>query len=309
LKALDIGIDAAGMTRVTGRGRVRAVFRRVLYLDLPGGLVALATPGVPRGPLHIRVRQLPPSVSTGRAVIVDAETLRLADHIFTLDAPVWSPELPSPASFATARGVAREWLPSTVPALGLGIAPTARLLDGAVSTLRRGDLDTLADLVVGRGPGLTPAGDDLLAGVLLVARGTWDRASAPRLLPRPVATGDIARAFLRSAAEGRCIEPVHDLLTALACADRHAVGSSLALLARFGSSSGTALAYGIRLALLELATSGPCPEPLGQLAWEIAGSDPRRHVGKQWGFRCPAQRAACQAVSERPEERTWRRKG
>jgi hypothetical protein len=67
-----------------------------------------------------------------------------------------------------------------------------------------------------------------------------------------VPTNEIARAFLACASRGRCIEPVHDLLDGLADADRGAVRSAVAELGRFGSSSGAALTYGIRVGLLEL---------------------------------------------------------
>jgi hypothetical protein len=87
--------------------------------------------------------------------------------------------------------------------------------------------------------------------VLLVARASQS-ASTRMLLHCAVQapTNDIARAFLLCAARGRCIQPAHELLTGLAARDESTVRSAVAGLRRFGSSSGAALTYGIRTALL-----------------------------------------------------------
>jgi hypothetical protein len=170
-----------------------------------------------------------------------------------MDVPRWSAPLPTPSALARASEVARRWLPDQGPPLGLGAAEPADLPAGALGALRRNALIDVAAALGGRGPGLTPAGDDVLAGVLLVAFGL--RSDSPRTLlrcARQAPTNDVARAFLTCAARGRCIEPAHDLLAGLATADHSAVTSALARLNRFGSSSGAALAYGIRMALLEL---------------------------------------------------------
>jgi hypothetical protein len=270
VRPVDIGIDAARMLRVLGPGRVRAVFARALYLQVPGGLVVLVTRQAPRGPLHLRVAGLP-AVEPGSPVRVGPGSLRIGDHCYQLDVPTWSPRLPPAASLAQARGTARSWLPDLGPALDVGSAAPARLPADADAALRRGDLSAFAATVGGRGPGLTPAGDDVLAGVLLVARAGGSRwptsRRTRRRCVRRARTNDIASAFLACAAEGRCIEPAHDLLTGLANADSRAVASAVQELGRFGSSSGAALTLGVRAALLEL------PMPAGALG----GRGPDQH--------------------------------
>lgn len=256
MNLLDVGIDASEIMRVWGCGRVRAVFDPAIYLDLPGGLVVLTTSAAPRGPLHVRVRGLP-AVSRGDVVRVDVDGLRISDQLFPLDAPVWAPQLPTQVSLAAARDVAGAWLPPVVPPLGVTGTAGAVLPADVVAALRWGDLASLGQRLGGRGPGLTPAGDDMLAGALLVARVIWGRLPPPSDLLRDVATNDIALAFLRCAAEGRCIEPAHDLLDALARSDAGATIRALATLSRFGSSSGAALAFGVRAALTEFPTLGP----------------------------------------------------
>jgi hypothetical protein len=255
MRPVDIGIDAARILTRPGLGQVRAVFSRALYLQVPGGLVALCSTQAPRGPLHLRTTALP-AVMPGRPVLVAARCLRIGDHTYPLTAPIWSPRLPPASMLRRARQQARDWLPRLGPTLDLGPAADAGLPGDALAALRRGDLPTFAALISGRGVGLTPAGDDILAGALLVARAVGDRSPTGswtlRQCARRAPTNDIARAFLACAARGRCIEPAHALLNGLANADRAAVRSAADELDRFGSSSGAALAYGIGVALLEL---------------------------------------------------------
>ncbi|MFC7594855.1 DUF2877 domain-containing protein [Terrabacter sp. GCM10028922] len=261
MRPVDVGIDATQVLCTLGSGRVRAVFDRAIYLVVPGGLVVLVPTDAPRGPLHVRVETLP-DIGPECLVWVDRHRLRIGDHCILLDAPIWSPQLPPAASLARARGGARCWLPDLGPALDVGTVGRAELGAAAVTALRRGDVGTFAAEVGGRGPGLTPAGDDMMAGVLLVARAMWGAsgmAAWTHVQRKHLArTNDIASAFLTCAAQGRCIEPAHDLLHGLARGDHGAVSAAAERLCHFGSSSGAALAYGLRAALLELP---PAPGP------------------------------------------------
>ena len=256
MRPLDVGADAARVLAVPGRGRVLAVFRLALYLRLPAGLVALTSAAASHGPLHLRVDALP-GVAPGDPVVVGALAMDVGGHRCCLDVPVWSPRLPQPQALGTARAAARRWLPDVRPPLGLapdsGSGEGGGIPPGALAALRRGDLEAFAALVGGRGPGLTPAGDDVLAGVLLVARaGAF--ASAERLVAvaDAVRTNDIARAFLACAARGRCIEPAHHLLAALADGDRARVRAAVVALQGYGGTSGAALVHGVRIGLLAL---------------------------------------------------------
>ena len=85
MRPVDIGVDAARILTRPGSGRVRAVFSRALYLDVPGGLMALCSTRVPRGPLHLRTTALP-AVLTGFPVLVATESLRIGDHAYQLTA-------------------------------------------------------------------------------------------------------------------------------------------------------------------------------------------------------------------------------
>jgi len=105
MRPADVGVDAARMLAVPGQGQVRAAFPKALYLQVPGGLLALTTTEAPPGPLHVRVAALP-TARPGCPVLVDATALRVGGHHYGLDAPVWSPRLPPSSSLLQAAGAA-----------------------------------------------------------------------------------------------------------------------------------------------------------------------------------------------------------
>jgi hypothetical protein len=253
--SVDIGVDAARVVAHQGAGRVRAVFSRALYLDVPGGLMVLGSTEVPRGPLHLRVRTLP-AVTAGCPVLVSTGLLAIDGQVYPSTAPVWSPRLPPASALGRVNRAACRGRPTAGLRLALGPGSETGISHGALTALRSGDLLTFADLVGGRGAGLTPVGDDVLAGVLLVANALAPpRERIPEYFGRVAnraPTSEIAHAFLACAARGRSIEPAHRLLDGLATADSAAVYSAVDELRSFGSSSGAALAYGIWSALMEL---------------------------------------------------------
>jgi hypothetical protein len=121
----------------------------------------------------------------------------------------------------------------------------------AAAAVAHGDLRAAAEELGGLGPGLTPAGDDVLAGLFLAARARFGPGAEPGLLAvaASVVTTDLSGAFLRWAARGQHVGPAHDLLTAAARGDGGGAALAVARLDRFGSSSGADLAYGLGLGL------------------------------------------------------------
>ncbi len=256
MKALDIGFDAASLARLRGRGRVLAVFSHALYVELASGILAVTSAAAPRGPLHLRVRHLPRAF-VGDSVTTDGETLSLRHDRIDLDAVVWAAAPLRRDLLPRARENARRWR----DIFARDFAPDAGHAEAlsqthCVDALATGDLCGFARLVSGRGPGLTPAGDDVLAGVLMVAHIEFGGisggvASAIEDVARD-STNTIARAFLRSALQGRSVEPAHDFVRALGTADEASTNNAATALRRIGASSGIALAYGICLALTTL---------------------------------------------------------
>ena len=118
--------------------------------------------------------------------------------------------------------------------------------------LRRGDLAAVSGRLAGRGPGLTPSGDDMLAGVLLVCAMDPACRGALGRLARSARTTTLSRAYLRWAAEGQSVQPAHALLDAAAAGDLNAMGRAARSLAAVGATSGRALMAGMALAATEL---------------------------------------------------------
>jgi hypothetical protein len=115
----------------------------------------------------------------------------------------------------------------------------------ALARLAAGDPDAVPDLV-GRGDGLTPVGDDVLAGWLVTARATGREISAMTAAVRAQLhrTTSLSATLLRHAADGEAIAPFR---TAVATGDADAVAGLLAV----GHTSGAGMLLGATLALLQ----------------------------------------------------------
>jgi hypothetical protein len=118
-----------------------------------------------------------------------------------------------------------------------------------------------AGSLLGRGPGLTPEGDDVLAGAAAGLRALAPGAGAdPARVEAAVAglvppgaaarTGALSATLLGLAAAGGAPEPAHRLLAGPTPGARE---RALADLARLGGSTGRAIAAGIGLAARSLA--------------------------------------------------------
>ena len=254
----DIGRVAKAVVAEARPGVVVAVFSRAVYLrfDCLSGanVVALTTLDVPSGPLHIRVPVLP-RLRVGDWVMPRDRALQTAlGPTVEIPASVW---VPGPIDDLARRRVAgaallREVLAYRSPPDLAGDSCDVHAVVTALG-LRSG----LARLA-GRGAGLTPAGDDCAAGILLVTA-LLDATGMTTWTPQELAalaaghdSHDIAVAFLKAAADGESIEPLHLLLAAIARGDRSAALLQRRMLAGIGHTSGLDLAYGA-LVGLELA--------------------------------------------------------
>ena len=133
----------------------------------------------------------------------------------------------------------------------IDLAP-ASVWEAATDDVRRGDLVALFGRLQGRGAGLTPSGDDMLAGVLLVCAMNPGRRRALRALAGSARTTSLSHAFLTWAASGQSIQPAHALLDEAAAGDIAGMRRSARSLASVGAASGRALVAGIALAAAEL---------------------------------------------------------
>jgi hypothetical protein len=211
--------------------RVMAVFERVVNLvDDRGEVLSLHAPGVPLTAFGVTVTETSAQafdrLQTGSPVTITPDALVIAGLRLEVDpALAWSPV----PNWAHIRDLpASHW--DRVAAVVRRVGKPGSALDWPVD---RGELRDLARAVqvgcaealgpithwlAGRGPGLTPTGDDVLGGALLAA---WAGAS-----PHPAAIGalivaeagprttTLSRAFLQAASQGACGSDWHALFMA-----------------------------------------------------------------------------------------------
>ena len=207
--------------------------------------------------------------------------------------PRWSPSklqrglawLGAAAAGAPAAGLGRLIVPLAARAVGaaapvggsalaaLAWAPIAALsrwiYEAAVSGAASSPPAVVGGLI-GLGPGLTPSGDDALAGALLALH-AFGRADLARSLAehlRPLAaggTGFISRAHLECAARGEGAAVLHDALVATMSGDVAALDRAGTAVGRLGHTSGWDALAGIvavgaaRLAAAAGDLSAPAP--------------------------------------------------
>jgi len=115
--------------------------------------------------------------------------------------------------------------------------------------------------LVGRGPGLTPSGDDALAGALLVAHALGAGEALPDAVrTRLAATTAVSAALLAAAADGYAAHPVVALVDAAVAADPDAVRRALPAVLAIGHTSGADTVTGIRAALTTLRAGAGCSD-------------------------------------------------
>jgi hypothetical protein len=242
--------------------QVLAVLERACYLVSPAGdLMALVLGEIGDGPLNVVVAATPGAfgrLTTGMACDLSARGLRLGNIAVDLAAAqIWEPRpdwhrlRDRLAQVQRLLGELRTVAHRSAPAGSLlsllsGCARSHDRLEESVRLAARQAGDALragwsgderhrqmaAAQLAGLGQGLTPAGDDFLAGAMLWA---WLAHPAPEgfcqallkvAAPRTTA---LSLAFLRAAARGECSAAWHGLLNQLAAPEDAAPSPSTAL--------------------------------------------------------------------------------
>jgi hypothetical protein len=149
------------------------------------------------------------------------------------------------------------------PATGLGdqwLALTADArLTRAVGSILGYTVDESLLHWIGRGPGLTPSGDDILVGMIAalwcvgaVTAHPLGRMGARLEVAARRRTTDISLEYLHYACRGMAAGVLRDLLSALGSADSPAVLAAVGRLRRYGHTSGMDCLLGAVTALREL---------------------------------------------------------
>jgi len=122
-----------------------------------------------------------------------------------------------------------------------------RATEIADAALSGAPLARMLSALLGSGPGLTPAGDDAVSGVLLTLRSAGEMPAVDRLRrelePLLPATTSLSAALLRAAAEGYAAPPVVALLDQIARGQF--VAAALDPVLAIGHTSGSDLVAGI----------------------------------------------------------------
>ena len=287
LEAISIGPLAARTLEIARQASVYAVFERSFYLKTRSAFIAVGTADLHDGPFNLRLRTDEAMALThdlgivaGRSWSIEGTLLRQEDGltIDLWDTRLWRPirtqapieraklsagldalherlaDIPLPAE-----GLIRLILDPSEPvnAVEKAAAPLLRQLPADISTMITGSAGASFEGVIGLlglGPGLTPSGDDLLAGALIACRRL--RKGGRDLLPRKLffklvaeRTTPISHAHLAAAFDGYGSAPLHDLLDAVIAADRLAIELALDAVAKIGHSSGFDALGGVILAL------------------------------------------------------------
>ena len=260
-------------------GVVHSVFRQACNIRTGrDGLLTLLGSTLGNAPYGVRVG-LPAGLAfsdrlrPGQRVGCRAAVLRVAGADFAVDlgaAEVWRCELGSPCIDLARPAVASAWqtawqalarhcrrpgvdpLTDSVHLGGWALAHASRSRCAPAAAAAIGRL-------IGRGPGLTPAGDDLIVGFLA---GLWstrgDDPARRRFLDRlaaivdgaAAATGEISRSHLRHATSGSVAEALAGLVRAIGEGDPPPeVGRAAGMALSVGHTSGGDGVFGLLLGI------------------------------------------------------------
>ena len=294
LEAGTVGVLAERVLDHVGGATVIARFERSFCLDIAGRLITIGDERLDDGPLVLRLADWfqegiaeALSVATRDIWTLSPGCLERMDglRIDHSKAIIWCPRRPRNAAN-------RSLLSSNLTYLRHRLSEQKRSDDGLIrlvldagpprtptelaarpciqslaatlpSWLKHDQVDDAAQArrLLGLGPGLTPSGDDLLAGLLITWHQLGEASKAERLgldlLTDAVEhTNAISLAHLEAAAQGFGAAPLHDLLLALGDDDRSIIDEALDAASKIGHSSGLDAIAGMVLALTAWIEAG-----------------------------------------------------
>lgn len=281
-------------------GRVHSIFHRVCNLEFPGlPILSIITGDIPMKPLAVRIALdgqsslLGVLPEPGAEVTLCGECLHIAGDRLVVDlarAPLADCGMPLSFHMGTPEQV-RDHMERLLPLLrggnGAGVLPLLNLfLDAEAQPLAENDISLLvrsrlpcllnavaaddpeavaaaAARIAGCGPGLTPATDDMLVGIMagLLYGGLLLDLPAERTgrITRSIVSGSRGKTvrlsfeMMEQAAEGYLPHSFHALMKCLFSANARGLSGAAEAVLRYGSTSGTDTLFGVyagcRLAL------------------------------------------------------------
>lgn len=211
-------------------------------IDANATIIAIVQPSIGAGPFSIVVdaeRPFPPTINPSTPIKKTADSLHIGPlHIDLRPVEIWQ----SAPDWNLLRQQQKEWL-TILPELETAVSQQQeRLTNGtpvnfaprfhaATTAMREAiaqpdapELETAISQLAGLGPGLTPAGDDFLLGLLLGLWATRPEAAVVELAKRVVETAVprttlLSAAWLQAAAQGEAWLAWHNLFEALLAGD------------------------------------------------------------------------------------------
>ncbi len=257
-------VHAVGSASIWVLGQVAGARRTARVLHAGADAVYLDLEGTCLAVLAARAVQVPCGVRTLLPRLPEVEP--------GAEAAVYDGNVMVPGCEVLVTGI----VDTTVPVLGLADATwggeqlttlvkerlttvEALLPEDAVVRLTAGDVGVVDELL-GLGPGLTPVGDDVLAGWLATAVACRHPLmpglrSAVALAARE-RTSVLSATLLACAARGEGVPEFRSLLSGVATRNVDVLDQSLDLMLRIGDTSGAGLVLGSLAALTSSATAG-----------------------------------------------------
>ncbi|MFN2285546.1 MAG: DUF2877 domain-containing protein [Anaerolineae bacterium] len=250
----------------TGAAQVLGHFRRAVDLLIGDDVIALVLPEAGNGPFNVVVSALPDTPLPRQVNLTWAlDVLHVGPWQIDFDAETrwWNPRPPwealtlRPACLAQLRDIAIHEAttrdPTGSPFVGLLTGHPYPLVTALGCALTANDTAAIHDAaaaIAGLGPGLTPSGDDFLAGVMLgmrIANSKLRNTHHASRITRHVSclftaaaprTTRLSRAFLHAASQGLADEHWHCLLAALSAEDSAQLEHAATRVINHGASSG-----------------------------------------------------------------------
>jgi hypothetical protein len=266
-----MGVTGIGDCLKEGRYLLHSLHRRAAYFVCGKSVISLVTSAAGNGPNHIVCSDSkPPRV---RRIVVRRQVVELDEtaHLRCGKMTYVSKIPPPPGNHASVkknldalnRGLCAAPPPGSMPALARNAACESgsferllaiRLAAGS-RALREGDYHRGIGLLLGAGSGLTPSGDDFIAGFaagLCFMHGP--QAAGPRAILRSILrnaerTNLVSRTMLLFSCRGRVYERTKNLLIALAGGSEEEVEHRALSLMETGHASGADFAYGLLCSL------------------------------------------------------------
>ncbi|SDH43196.1 DUF2877 domain-containing protein [Nonomuraea jiangxiensis] len=248
--------------------RVLAAFPTGVYLevrtDLEPSVIAVITGEATRLPNSVLLATRLPHVTVGDEATVGDRSVELGR--LTLSVRRWWDPAPPPGRTDLARLARAATVLGDPPGAGLAGNDAVDLL---ASSCAKGWLlgaVTAAEQLVGLGPGLTPSGDDVLAGLLVTLRQLGAAAGVERAVwlagwlaaavtfDAGTRTTPISATLLHCAARGEASPEVSAVLRAVAAGQ--GLEPALRRLHRLGHTSGADLAQGIAIGVSAVLSLG-----------------------------------------------------